>query len=168
MDGLLLVLARLLVEAHAQVVLDVAVPAVGLVLLCVGELGEDLCRVLAHHRVEHVQSTTVRHAYHDVVHAQLGRASDQRLHAGNEALGSLQAESLGAAVLLLDEALEVVGPRQSVEYLQLGLACKHHALACLYLLAYPVALLDARVCACTRSRWCRSTSRAAGCRSRPA
>ena len=63
--------------------------------------------------------TSVRHAHHDALDAEVGRAVDERLHARHERLAALQRKALGGAVLVVEEGLEEVGPREAVEDVQL-------------------------------------------------
>lgn len=61
----------------------------------------------------------MRHPHDHVVYPQVRGPVDHRLHAGDEGLRALEAEPLGGRVLGLEEGLEVIGPRQAVQCVQL-------------------------------------------------
>jgi hypothetical protein len=64
---------------------------------------------LAHDVGEHVEPAAVRHAQHDLLHAQAGRGADDRLERRDRALAAVQAEALGARELDVEELLEALG-----------------------------------------------------------
>ena len=78
------------------------------------EFVEQLAIGLAHHIDQHVQAAAMRHAQHDLVHAQLAAALDDLLQRRDGGLGAVQAEALGADELG-GELLEVFGLDQLVE-----------------------------------------------------
>ena len=63
--------------------------------------------------------TSVGHANADVLHTPLRRRIDQSLHARNQGLAALQPEPLRRRVLVGQEALEELRPRQPVQNVQL-------------------------------------------------
>ena len=66
----------------------------------------------------------MRHADHDLVDPELGRAPDDRLERRHRALAAIQAEALGAGVLDVQEALEALGDDQLLEDLALLLGAR--------------------------------------------
>lgn len=109
--------------------------------LLAAKLGEDLPQRLAHHVAQHVQAPAVRHADDHVVDALLRAAVDERLHAGDERLGALEAKALRGGVLVGEERLEHLGPREAVEHEALVVRREEVRPGELDALAQPVALL---------------------------
>src|SRR6476661_7491431 len=60
------------------------------------ELVEDGAMRLAHHLREHVQAAAMRHAEHDVAHAERAAALDDLLKRRNHGFAAIKAEALGA------------------------------------------------------------------------
>ena len=106
------------------------------------ELGEDLLKGLAHHRVEHVDAPAVRHAEHHFLHARVGRVLDRGLHHRDQRGAALEAEPLvRGAVAHPDEGLEGLRLCDLVEDRDLVLPRElHPAAVLLELLAEPSTL----------------------------
>ena len=64
--------------------------------------------------------TSVGHAHDDGVHAQVGAAVDERLHARDERLAALQPKALSGRKLVGQEGLEHLAPGQAVQDVQLA------------------------------------------------
>ncbi len=110
------VAVELAVRRRAEVVLDVARPLHVLWLEGAAlEFAEDRPVGLGHHVGEHAEAAAVRHADHDLLHAEGAAALDDLLHGGNERLAAVEAETLGAHVLNVKELLEALGFDQLVE-----------------------------------------------------
>ena len=110
------------VVRRPQMVLDVAGAAVlrAFPRPHARELGKYLGHGFAHHVGQHGQAAAVRHAEHNGVHAQLGRAVDHGLHARDQGLRALQSKPLGGRVLGGEEGLEHFGPSEAVQDVGLG------------------------------------------------
>ncbi len=117
----LLAARQVAIGRGAEVVLDVAraqhVVGHGGAL----ELGEDRGVRLAHDVGEHVEPAAMRHADHDLVDPELGRAPDDRLERRHRALAAVETEPLGAGELDVQKALEALGDDQLLEDLPLVL-----------------------------------------------
>ena len=100
----------------AEVVLDVAgaadVLGMGGAAL---ELREDRREGLAHEVGQDVEAAAVRHADHDLLQAQLAAALEDLLQRRDHGLAAVQAEALGAGVLLVEELLEDLGRGQALQ-----------------------------------------------------
>ena len=140
------------VVAGTQVVLDVAGAGVGgpsfrHVARGFGtrlELVEDGLHGFADNVREDVEAPAVGHADRDGLHAELGSLVDGLLEPRDHGLASLEAEPLGGGVLVREEILKHVSPRESVqEHLLAGFAVLR-ALLLLDLLSEPVALVPVR------------------------
>src|ERR1700754_2316179 len=70
---------------------------------------------LAHHLGQHVEATAMRHAHHDFLYAEIAAALDDLLERGNQRLGTVEAEALGAGELDVAEFLKTFGLDQLVE-----------------------------------------------------
>ena len=73
------------------------------------ELGEDLLQVLADDVREHIQSAAVRHAEHELLHAERRARLEQLVEDRDERLAALEAEALLAHIAVGEEVLEAVG-----------------------------------------------------------
>ena len=104
------VVVELAVARGAEVILDVA-----RALDLVGRRGPALEFVeqravrLAHHLRQHVEAAAMRHAEHDLLHAQIAAALDDLLERGDQRLAAVEAETLGAGELEIAELLEALG-----------------------------------------------------------
>ena len=72
------------------------------------ELREDGGVGLAHHVGENVEAPAMRHAEHDLLHTEARRRADDGLERRDGALAAVEAESLGARELDLEELLEAL------------------------------------------------------------
>src|SRR5215475_2714691 len=79
------------------------------------ELVEQRAMRLAHHLRQHVEAATMRHAHHDFLHAEIAAALDDLLQRGDQRLGAVETEALGAGELDVAEFLEALGFDQLVE-----------------------------------------------------
>src|ERR1051325_10464638 len=86
------------------------------------ELVEQRAVRLAHHLRQHVEAAAVRHADHDVLHAQIAAALDDLLQRRDQRLSPVEAEALGAGELDVAEFLEALGLDQLVEDRALALS----------------------------------------------
>ena len=104
------------VRRRAEMVFDVAraldVLRVGGIAL---EFREDRLVGLAHHVGEHVEPAAVGHADDDFLDAELAAALDDLFERRDGRLGAVQAETLGAGIFLVEEALEDLGLDQAAE-----------------------------------------------------
>ena len=110
------VAVELPVAGGAQMILDV--PRAADVLRmgrAAAELVEDRLVGLAHEVGQHVEPAAVRHAEHHLLQAQLAATLQDLLQPGDHRLGPFQAEALGARVLLIEELLEGLGRRQTLQ-----------------------------------------------------
>ena len=139
-------------SASTQVVLDVAgagVSGASFRRVARGfgtrlELVEDGLHGFADNVREDVEAPAVGHADRDGLHAELGSLVDGLLEPRDHGLASLEAEPLGGGVLVREEILKHVSPRESVqEHLLAGFAVLR-ALLLLDLLSEPVALVPVR------------------------
>src|SRR5690606_34933350 len=91
----------------AEVVFHVAgtvvVPALRVAAL---EFEKDLVVRLAHHGGEHVETAAVRHADDDLVDAQRAATLDDLLQRRDSGFTTIETETLGARIALVQEALE--------------------------------------------------------------
>ncbi len=76
---------------------------------------EDGAVGLAHHRRQHVQPASVRHADDDVAHAERAAALDDLLERRHAGLAAVEAEPLGAGEAPGEELLETLGLDQLLE-----------------------------------------------------
>ncbi len=118
-----LVAVELAVRRGAEVILDVAraLDVVGRGRAALELVEDDVVR-LAHHLGQHVQPAAMRHAEHDLLHAELAAALDDLLERRDQRLGAVEAEALGAGVLDVEELLEALGLDELVEDRLLALA----------------------------------------------
>ena len=79
------------------------------------ELVEDRAVRLGHHLGEHVEPAAMRHAEHDLLHAELAAALDDLLQRRDQRFAAVEAEALGALVLDVDELLEAFGLDQLLQ-----------------------------------------------------
>ncbi len=70
---------------------------------------------LAHHVGEHVQAAAMRHADHQLFHAELAAALDHLLERRDQRFAAIEAEALGAGVALVAEFLEHLGIGQALQ-----------------------------------------------------
>src|SRR4051812_408549 len=77
---------------------------------------------LRHHLREHVEPPAVRHAEHDLLHAEIAAALDDLLQRRDERLSPVEAEALGAGELDVAEFFETLRLDQLVEDRALALA----------------------------------------------
>ena len=110
------VAVELAVGRGAEVILDVAgaFDRVGIGRAAL-ELVEQRAVRLAHHLRQHVEAAAMRHADHDFLHAEIAAALDDLLQRGDQRLGAVEAEALGAGELDVAELLEAFGLDQLVE-----------------------------------------------------
>lgn len=102
-----LVAIELAVRRSAKMVLHVArafhiVRRIGAAL----ELVENSAVWLGHNLAEHVQTATVRHTKHDFLETHLTAALDDLFQCRDQRFTAIEAETLGALVLDVDELLE--------------------------------------------------------------
>ena len=95
----------------AEMVLDVP-PALVVYMVRIGELAEDLLRVLPDDVCEDVQPAAMRHTDHDVGHSLLAGPFKEEVEQGDKGLAPLQRETLGTDELLQHEVLEDRGVGQ--------------------------------------------------------
>ena len=111
-----LVAVELAVRRGAEVILHVArafdVVGRGRAAL---ELVEHRAVRLAHHLGEHVEPAAMRHAEHDLLHAEIAAALDDLLQRRDQRFAAVEAEALGAGELGVAEFLETFGLDQLVE-----------------------------------------------------
>ena len=79
------------------------------------EFGEQRGERLAHHVGQHVEPAAMRHADHQLLHAELAAALDDLLQRRDQRFAAFEAEALGAGVALVEEALELLGRGQALE-----------------------------------------------------
>src|SRR3954453_6446699 len=70
---------------------------------------------LAHHLRQHVEAAAMRHAEHDLLHAEIAAALDDLLQRRDQRFGTVEAEALGAGELGIAEFLKTLGLDQLVE-----------------------------------------------------
>ncbi|MBA7468558.1 hypothetical protein ES707_03809 [subsurface metagenome] len=111
-----LVAVELAVAGSAEVILDVAGAfdrvRIGRAAL---EFMEQRAVRLAHHLRQHVEPAAMRHADHDLLHAEIAAALDDLLQRRDQRLAAVEAEALGAGELDVAEFLETFGLDQLVE-----------------------------------------------------
>ncbi len=124
-----LVAVELAVGRSAEMVLDVAraLDVVGRGRAALELVEDDVVR-LAHDLGEHVQPAAMRHAEHDLLHAELAAALDDLLERRDQRLGAVEAEALGAGILDVEEPLETLGLGELVEDRLLALTREGDAL----------------------------------------
>src|SRR6478672_12618831 len=83
---------------------------------------EDRAVRFAHHLREHVEPTAMRHAEHDLLHAEIAATLDDLLQRRDQRLSPVEAEALGAGELDVAEFLEAFRLHQLVEDRALALA----------------------------------------------
>ncbi len=64
---------------------------------------------LAHHLGQHVEASAVRHAQHDVLHAEIAAALDDLLERRNQRFSAIETEPLGTGEFDIAELLEALG-----------------------------------------------------------
>ena len=117
------VAVELAVGRRAEVIFDVAraldlVGHGGAAL----ELVEQHAVRLCHHLREHVEPAAMRHAEHDLLHAEIAAALDDLLERRDQRFAAVEAEALGAGELHVAELLEAFGLDELVEDGALALA----------------------------------------------
>src|SRR5205809_1934048 len=70
---------------------------------------------LAHHLGQHVEAAAMRHAEHDLLHAEIATALDDLLQRGDQRFSAVEAETLGARELEIAELFKTLGFDQLVE-----------------------------------------------------
>src|SRR5947209_4199577 len=86
------------------------------------ELVEDRAMRLAHHLGEDVEPPAMRHAEHDLLHAEIAAALDDLLERRDQRLSPVETEALGAGEFDVAELLEAFRLDQLVEDRALALA----------------------------------------------
>ena len=79
------------------------------------ELSKQIVRHLAKDIDQHIQTATVRHADHDLLHTLASCALNQRIQRGDKTLTALERETLLADVFGVEIALQTLGRRDAVE-----------------------------------------------------
>ncbi len=102
-----LVVVEVAIRRRAEMIFDVArafdiVGREGAAL----EFVEDGAVRLAHHLAEHIEPAAMRHAEHDLLHAQGAAALDDLLERRHHGFAAVEAEALGARVAQIEEFLE--------------------------------------------------------------
>ena len=88
------------------------------------ELVEDGAVRLGHHLRQHVEPAAMRHAEHDLLHAERAAALDDLLQRRDHRFAAVEAEALGAGEFEVAEFLEALGLDQLVEDGALALGVK--------------------------------------------
>jgi hypothetical protein len=111
------------------------------------KLVEDRAVGLLHHVGQHRQTAAVRHADHDLLHAQRAAALDDLFQRRDQAFAAVEAEALGAHVLDMQELLEALGLDHLVQDRLAALAGEAHLLAvALDPLLQPAACSGSEMC----------------------
>src|SRR5438132_4808440 len=108
------------IRAVTKVILHVASAAHVEIRIEVRELPEDLARTFGHDVGEHVQSTAMRHAEHDLIDAMLTGSFDGKVQKRNQTLRAFERKAFRADELLSDELFEddrVGEPREDSDLL---------------------------------------------------
>src|SRR3546814_8000883 len=79
------------------------------------ELREDRRERLAEEVGQHVEAAAVRHAYDHLLEAEVAAALEDLLQSRDHRLAAIEAEALGAGVLLVEELLEDLGCGPALE-----------------------------------------------------
>src|ERR1700748_3506042 len=110
------VAVELAVRGRAEMVLDVARAfdrsGIGRTAL---ELVEQRPMGLAHHLGQYVEAAAMRHADHDLLHAEIAAALDDLLERRDQRFAAVEAEAPCAGELVVAKLLEAVGLDQLVE-----------------------------------------------------
>ena len=105
-----LVVVELAVRRRAEMIFDVAgaLDRVGIGRAAL-EFMEQRAMRLAHHLGQHVEAAAMRHADHDLLHAEIAAALDDLLQRRNQRFAAVEAEALGAGEFEVAEFLEAFG-----------------------------------------------------------
>lgn len=121
-------------------ILDIATALIAGLQLAV-KLREELVQRLATHIGQHIQPASMRHPNDETVHAEIARAVNQRLHAGNQHFTALQTKALLRAPFASQELLETSGADETRQQQTLLLLVEHLAAGRFKVAPDPIDLL---------------------------